>query len=312
MTSQTRGPLDADRSRGSWSGAVTRSGSCRAATLAMFASLASCTAIGPTVQVAPGPGTSQVAFDADRAACGRATDQQLQPVANRMTTSAALSQQAANNQWLQQAYNTAYAKCMVARGDIVPTFDAVEVAAGPASLPLSPSIPLARHSESGSLGDGWQLLRLSYHGATGHPRDEDDVLWPREIANPPGGPGTELAIYSTRFGDSTRAVHLSIAGRLEPACDNGPQGALVTRDYGVCPGKLALIEHGRLTTVRSTGPLCFEVINEGGVRPGAPGWKDPRLWGTRGRYDIASGTIELVTMQDGRLEPTCAKRLYVR
>ena len=95
-------------------------------------------------------------------------------------------------------------------------------------------------------------------------------------------------------------------------CDNGPQGALVTRDYGVCPGKLALIEHGRLTTIRSTGPLCFEVINEGGVRPGAPGWKDPRLWGTRGRYDAASGTIELVTMQDGRPEPTCAKRLHVR
>lgn len=313
MRSQTSGTSDAGRCRRSWSGASSHSGPCRAATLAMLASLASCTAIGPTVQVAPGPGTSQVAFDADRVACGKATDQQLQPVANRMSASAVSPQQVtASNQWLQDAYNATYAKCMTSRGDVVPASDPVEAAARPAVVPVSSSIPVARNPGSGSLGDGWQLLRMSYHAPSGHPRDEDDVLWPREIANPPSGPGTELAIYSIRFGDGVHAIQLSIAGQGVPVCDSQPQGALVTQDYGVCLGKLALIEHDRIIGVRLTGPLCYEVINYGGVRPGAPDWKDPRKWGTRGRYDAASGTIELVTMQDGRPEPACSKRLHLR
>ncbi|MGI4799045.1 MAG: hypothetical protein ACRYG8_34410, partial [Janthinobacterium lividum] len=79
------------------------------AILVALASLASCTAIGPTVQVSPGPDKSQAEFADDRAVCGRATDQQLQPVATRLSVAATTSQQvAANNQWIQEAYNANY------------------------------------------------------------------------------------------------------------------------------------------------------------------------------------------------------------
>ena len=104
---------------------------------------------------------------------------------------------------------------------------------------------------------------------------------------------------------------VSVAGQAEPICDDGPNGALVTRDYGICPGKLALVEDGRIAAVRPTGMLCTEAINDG-VAPGGPGWKDPARWGTRGRFDRVAGTIEVVTLQDGHQQAGCGKRLSVR
>lgn len=60
----------------------------RTASALALALLASCMLIGPSAPVSPGPGKSPAAFDADRAACMRATDRELQPVANELTGAA--------------------------------------------------------------------------------------------------------------------------------------------------------------------------------------------------------------------------------
>lgn len=180
--------------------------------------------------------------------------------------------------------------------------------------PIAAALPvtaIAGRKASGDLPNGWRLMRVSYHPATGKPVDKNDVLWEREMVSSTTGPGQSLPIYTLRFDDGPRTLLVSIAGQGEPTCDNGPNDVNAPRDYAVCPGKLAVIEGGRPTTVRATGPLCAESINDG-VRPDAPDWKDPARWGTRGRYDATGGTIELVTMQDGHPEPACAKRLRVR
>jgi hypothetical protein len=81
----------------------------------------SCVAIGPTVEVSPGLDKSQAAFAADRAYCGQATDEQLQPVANQLNGSATTADQVAvNNQRIQGDYNHAFGECMAARGNVVP------------------------------------------------------------------------------------------------------------------------------------------------------------------------------------------------
>jgi hypothetical protein len=280
----------------------------RGAALALLAILpTACAYIGPTARIDPGPGKSSDAFTEDRRACMAETDGSIQPMANRLNAVIRpLERIAADNQAIQRAYDDAFMGCMAARGNLPAGSTAV---AGAGTEPR----PTGASSAAGSgPGSGWQPLQLSYHALSGRPKNENDALWAREIADPPAGPGGALPIYSIRFDDGAATVLLSIAGQRQPICDDGPQGAAVTRDYALCPGKLALIEGGRPTAIRATGPLCAEVINDGGVLPGAPGWQDPRLWGTRGRYDAASGMIELVTMQNGRAEPACSKRISVR
>lgn len=154
-------------------------------------------------------------------------------------------------------------------------------------------------------------METSFHAVAGRPKDENDALWSREIANSGAGPDAALPVYFIRFAAGPRTILLSVASQGEPTCDNGPNDVSATRDYAVCPGKVALVEGGRPAAVRATGPLCAEVINDG-VAPGAPDWKDLNAWGTRGRYDATGGTIEMVTMQGGHPEPACAKRLRVR
>ena len=282
------------------------------AILATLAFLASCTAIGPTVLVSPGPDKSQAEFAGDRTVCGRATDQQLQPVATRLSVSATSPQQAAaNNRWIQEAYNASYARCMASRGDVVPPSLAANAA--PRAVAPSLSAGLAEGSStSGHLAAGWQLLGLSYHGANGQPRDANDALWPREIADPPAGHGGALAVYSVVLADGPRSVMVSIASQGPDKCDGGPNDVNATRDYAVCPGKLAILAGDRLVATRSVGALCAEAINAGGVREGAPDWKDPARWGTRVRYDKTEGTVELMTMQGGRIERACSKTIKLR
>ena len=281
--------------------------------LAASASLASCTAIGPTLQVAPGLGKSPAEFADDRASCGRGTDEQLQPVATKLSIAATSSQQvAANNQWLQQAYNATFAKCMASRGNIVPTAAQPSIASASLVAPQRVDNGSGGTLAPGHLKGGWQFFDVSYHTAGGQPRDVNDALWPREIAHPPSGPGTSLAIYSVLLDDGPRSVMVSVASQGFEHCDNGPNDVNSTRDYAVCPGKLAILADGRLTKIRSAGPLCVEAINDGGVQEGAPDWKDPRRWGTRARYNASSGTLELMTMQGGRVEAACSKTISVR
>ena len=72
---------------------------------------------------------------------------------------------------------------------------------------------------------------------------------------------------------------------------------------------MGVVEGGRLVMSRSVGKLCAETINDGGVSRGAPDWKDPALWGTQARYDGRAHTIELLTLQNGRVERVCSKML---
>ncbi len=277
------------------------------------AMLASCTAIGPTVQVSPGPGKSPVGFAEDRASCGRTTDEQLQPVATKLSVTATSSQQvAANNQWIQETYNATFARCMAFRGDIVPAATEASVASASPPAPARVADHFAGGDAAGHLSGGWQLFGLSYHTTGGQPRDVNDTLWPREIARPPSGPGTALAIYSVLLDSGPRSLMVSIASQGPENCDSGPNDVNSTRDYAVCPGKLALLAGDQLTAIRSVGPLCVEAINVGGVREGAPDWKDPRRWGTRARYNAAANTVELMTMQGGQVEAACSKTIKVR
>jgi hypothetical protein len=272
--------------------------------------VASCVAIGPTVQVSPGPDKSQAAFDADRAFCGHFTDGQLQPVANALNGAALTADQVtANNRRIQADYNGTYGECMASRGDIVPAPAQGTVLAevpppAPAEVPAPVLVSGYLHAAQ------WRFLRLAYHRAR-QAQDADDALWRREIADPPAGPGSALPVYSVSLADGARTLLVSIAGQGPEICDNGPNTAGSTRDYAVCPGKLAILRDGRVASTQSAGPLCAETINDG-VSQDAPDWKDPARWGTRARYDRTAGTIELVTMQDGRVERACSKVLHVQ
>ena len=283
-------------------------GAHRAALVLLAILPSACTVIGPTARVTPGPGKSPDAFASDRRGCMAEVDRRLQPVADRINAPGTLpSTIAANNVGLQVDYDEGFMGCMAARGNL-PDPALVRSAVFPAQAPRAGP---AASDVAGVLPGGWRLLRLSYHG-TGRPKDVNDELWRREIASLPAGRGGQLPIYEVSFLDGNTTVLLSIAGQGEPACDNGPNDADSKRDYAVCPGKLALLQDGQPVATRSAGRTCAEVINDGGVRPGAPGWQDPRLWGTRARYAAATGTIELVTLQQGRPERACTKTLHVR
>ena len=87
-------------------------------------SLAGCVMIGPTVPVTAGAGRTPTAFNDDRRACMAATDQQVQPVADRRAAAALAGGQGARgptitNADLQRMYNETYGQCMTARGHIV-------------------------------------------------------------------------------------------------------------------------------------------------------------------------------------------------
>lgn len=205
-----------------------------------------CVAIGPSANVAPGPGKSPKSFASDRRSCMADIDRRLQPVANRINTlDITPSTNASNNQRLQADYDRGFNDCMAARGN-VPDPAIVQSAAFPASA--APAGPAVSENAEETLPGGWRLLQLSYHGGAGEGRDANDGLWPREIANPPAGPGHSLAVYSMSFRDGDRTVLLSIAGQGEPVCDNGPNDVNATRDYAVCPAKLAFIQAGRSPT----------------------------------------------------------------
>ena len=193
--------------------------------------LASCTAIGPTVQVSPGLGKSPAGFADDQASCGRTTDEQLQPVATRLSVAATSSQQvAANNQWIQETYNATFANCMTSRGDIVPAAMEASVASAPPVAPGRIADRPEEGPESGHLKGGWQLFGMSYHTAGEQPRDVNDALWPREIARPPSGLGTSLAIDSVVLDIGSRSLMLSVANQGPEECDNGPNDVNSTRD----------------------------------------------------------------------------------
>ena len=215
---------------------------------------------------------------------------------------------AANNAGLRANYDEGFMDCMAAWTNL-PDRALVRSAAFPAPAPRAD--PATSDADAATLPGGWRLLRLSYHGM-GRPRDVNDELWRREIASLPTGLGGQIPIYEVSFPDGNTTVLLSIAGQGGSVCDDGPNDVNSKRDYTVCPGKLVLLHDGRPVATRAVGWVCAEVINEGGVRPGAPGWQDPRLRGTRARYAAAAGTIELVTLQQGRPERACAKTLQVR
>lgn len=284
-------------------------GAYRAALVLLAVLPSACTVIGPTARVAPGPGKLPDAFASDRRGCMAEVDRRLQPVADRINAPGTPpSAIAANIAGLQADYDGGFMGCMAARGNL-PDPALVRPAAFPAPAPRAGTGP--SDAAAGTLPGGWRLLRMSYHG-TGRPKDANDELWRREIANLPAGRGGQLPIYEVSFPDGSTTVLLSITGQGESVCDNGPNDVSSKRDYAVCPTKLALLQDGRPVATRSAGRTCAEVINEGGVRPGAPGWQDPRLWGTRARYAAAAGTIELMTLQQGRPERACTKTLQVR
>ncbi len=68
------------------------------------------TVVGPTVPVQPSAGKSPLAFQGDHIACMASTTAQVQPVANRGTSSTAA---------IQGMFNAAYGGCMAARGNVV-------------------------------------------------------------------------------------------------------------------------------------------------------------------------------------------------
>ncbi len=234
----------------------------------------------------------------------RATDHELQPVENELTGAARRAAEvAANDARIRRMYDESYGGWMAGRGDVVPS----PAPALSASAPVGPSLSNA-HGGPAPVG-GWTLLAPSHRAATGTPRNANDALWRRESADPPADPGRPIPIYSLPFADGPRAVLLRAAGQA--ACDNGPNGALVTRDYALCPAKVAVLDRGRIVTERAADTICVEAINDGGVRPSAPGWQDPARWGTRSQHDAPSRTIGLVTLQDGRREPACSARMRV-
>ncbi len=286
-----------------------RGGAPRAAALLLALMSASCAVIKPTVHVEPGPGKSQAAFDDDRTSCGRLTDRQLQPVADRLNGPGATPQQiAANNSQIQASYDAVFADCMASRGHIVGA-DATAAAGTVASFPPASHEPRGPEVPPGHPQVGWQFLTLRYHTKAERNPDAEAALWRNEIDNPPDGQGGTLPTYSVSFPDGPRTIIVSIAQLGATACDDGPNSAASTRDYAVCPAKVGVVEGGRLVMSRSIGKLCAETINDGGVREGAPDWKDPALWGTRARYDGWAHTIELNTLQNGRVERSCSRTL---
>ena len=78
-------------------------------------------AIGPSVAVQPGRGRSPAVFAADRRACMAATDQQVQPAADRIRNAALLGmpQSGPISAQVQVLYDQSYGPCMTARGNVV-------------------------------------------------------------------------------------------------------------------------------------------------------------------------------------------------
>ncbi len=271
--------------------------------------LTACAVIGPTVPMTPSPGKMAEAFESDHRTCMAITDRRLQPVADELDgPKADLRQVAANNELIQEAYNRSYIDCMAARGNVPPSA-AVPIA----QAQYTPGVveTLMALTSYGNLRDGWRLLDLSYHAASGHDVDANDALWQREIANPPGGPGGAVPVFSISFADGARTILLSIVQQGAEVCDNGPNTASSKRDYAICPGKIGVVENGRLLAILPAGRLCVEALNTGGVVPGAPDWKSPTRWGTRARYDPAARTIEVLTLQDSDSKPDCDKMIRV-
>ena len=93
------------------------------AILLAAATSAGCVMIGPTVPVTPGAGRTSAAFNDDRRACMAATDQQVQPVADRRAAAAGQGARGPTitNADLQRMYNETYGQCMTARGNVVAT-----------------------------------------------------------------------------------------------------------------------------------------------------------------------------------------------
>ena len=85
------------------------------------ATLAPAVAVGPSIPVQPGPGRSPAAFAADRDACGVATNQRVQPAADRIRAAAlaGVSQPAPISAQVQVLYDQVYGSCMAAHGNIV-------------------------------------------------------------------------------------------------------------------------------------------------------------------------------------------------
>ena len=161
----------------------------------------------------------------------------------------------------------------------------------------------------------WQPLQLQYRSPASQPPDPADALWSREIAAATrASAGTRnpgLPINTIVFVDGVRSIVVSIPLQIGEACDMGPNDVSATRNYALYPAKLAVIEGGRVVKSSALGRLCAETVNDGGVTRGRPGWQDPAQWGTRGRYDPASHTINLITMQNGRAERACSKTIKV-
>ena len=273
--------------------------------------LSGCTVIGPTVAVAPGAGKSEAAFEQDHRACMAQTDAALQPVADRLNGQASSPQQfAANNDTIQREYDRSYASCMDARGNILP--GELASAQTPEATAPAPTGGTGSRTASDSRREaGYHLLRLSYHRAGSPTPDANDVLWRDAIAHPLAGPGSAVPIYSIEFDDGPRTLLISIAGQGPDVCDDGPNTATSTRDYGICPGRLAILVGDRITAVRDLGPLCFEAV-DAGIPPGGPGWKNPARWGTRGLFNQPGKVVQLITLRDGRIQPGCSRTLRVR
>lgn len=68
------------------------------------------TVIGPTIPVQPSAGKPPFAFQGEHAACMASTTAQVQPIADRRTSSTAA---------IQGMFNAAYGGCMAARGNVV-------------------------------------------------------------------------------------------------------------------------------------------------------------------------------------------------
>lgn len=177
---------------------------------------------------------------------------------------------------------------------------------------MSVTLPSASRAQSGD----WQPLRMDYRSSGGQPADPADAAWAREIAADAKastvGLRRGLPVYSVRFADGARVLVVTAALQGPDACDYGPNSSSSTRDYAVCPGKLAVLEGGRLVSSRPVGMVCLESVNAGGEKRGNPTWKDPARWGTRARLDGGTGTIQMVTMQNGRAERACNQSIAVR
>lgn len=113
--------------------------------------LSACTTvIGPTVPVQPSAGKSPFAFQGDRAACMASTTAQVQPIADRRTSSTAA---------IQAMFNAVYRGCMAARGNTVLAAPLATAPAGGATEAGSglsdPSFLAARRSLAGVI-DGFR------------------------------------------------------------------------------------------------------------------------------------------------------------